>query len=131
VLMERGMLNDIFKPYEAKKHDSGFEMVLGNTVQMDTLETGQAGTKAKYQELISVGAMRAGFLEIEDSRFDWEIQDEEISYVIEGSVSIIVEGMTFKANPGDVLHFPLGTKVVWDVAGNTKLFYVTSASTSK
>lgn len=125
VLMERGMLNDLFKPYEAECHSCGFKVVRGNTVQMETLETGQPGTKAFYQEVAGDGAVHTGFLTIEASRFDWTIECEEHNYIIEGSVSITVDGKVFTANAGDVLYFPKGTKVVWDAAGKVKIFYAT------
>lgn len=124
-LIERGMLGEIFKPYEAESHTCGFKVVRGNTVQMETLETGQPGTKACYQEVAGDGAVHTGFLTIEDSRFDWTIECEEHNYVIEGCVSITVDGKVFTAHAGDVLYFPKGTKVVWDAVGKVKIFYAT------
>ena len=124
-LIERGMLGEIFKPYEAESHTCGFKVVRGNTVQMENLETGQPGTKACYQEVAGDGAVHTGFLTIEDSRFDWTIECEEHNYVIEGCVSITVDGKVFTARAGDVLYFPKGTKVVWDAVGKVKIFYAT------
>lgn len=125
VLIERGMLADIFKPYEAESHTCGFKVVRGKTVQMETLETGTPGTKACYQEVSGEGAVHTGFLTIEDSRFDWTIECEEHNYVIEGCVSVTIDGQVFTAHAGDTLYFPKGTQVVWDAVGKVKIFYAT------
>lgn len=125
ILMERGTLAGLLKPYQATVHDSGFKVVRGDTVQMDVLETPQADSKAKYQEIINEGEMRAGFLTIEDSKFDWVIECEEINYVIAGSVSITIDGTVFQAKQGDALYFPKGAKVIWEASGMAKLFYTT------
>jgi len=125
ILMERGMLKDLLKPYQSETHESGFKVVRGNTVSMDKLETGQPESKACYQEVVNEGSMHAGFLTIQDSKFDWEIECEEINYVIEGNVTITVGGKSFMAHVGDVLFFPKGTKVVWEATGEVRLFYST------
>ena len=57
--------------------------------------------------------MSAGFLVIENSKFDWELTYEEIDYVIEGTLTVEINGKTYTAYPGDVLFVPAGSKVVW------------------
>lgn len=123
ILAERGMLKDIFKPYEAEVNENGLKLVKGNTVSLETLETGKPGTRAYYREVMAKDGLSSGFLEIEDSIFDWEVAGEELNYVIEGSLSVTVKGRRFTANPGDVLHFPNGTKGVWEAKGKVKIFY--------
>lgn len=125
VMLERGMLSELFKPYQEESHTCGFKVVRGNTVQMETLETGQPGTTAFYQEVAGDGTVHTGFLTIEDSRFDWTIECEEHNYVIAGSVTVTIDGKVFTAHAGDVLYFPKGTKVIWDAVGKVKIFYAT------
>ncbi len=125
VIMEKGLLDDIVKPYEEEVHKSGFKVVRGNSVKMEVLDTGTEGTKACYKEVISAGPLSAGFLNIQDSKFDWEIGCEEMNYIVDGEVTIHIEGESFTAYKGDALYFPQGTKVVWDVLGLAKIFYFT------
>ena len=125
VLMERGMLGDLFGPYEAERHDCGFKLVRGQTVRMDTLETGQPGTKAVYQEVSGEGRVHTGFLTIEKSRFDWTIECEEHNYIMEGEVSVSIGGNIYTARAGDTLYFPAGTKVIWNAADTVRIFYAT------
>lgn len=124
IMLDRGMLSDLLKPYEAECHTCGFKVIRGKTVQLETLETGQQA-KAFYQEVAGDGAVHTGFLTIEDSRFDWTIECEEHNYIIEGCVTVIIDGKSFTAYAGDVLYFPKGTKVVWETDSKVKIFYAT------
>lgn len=133
-MMDKGLLQEMLKclkgsslPYEAECDDSGLKVVRGNSVKMDVFDTGNPEAKAYYQELVSKeeSKMSAGFLTIENSRFDWELTYEEIDYVIEGTLTVEINGKTFTAYPGDVLFVPSGSKVVWGSPDKAKIFYAT------
>ena len=114
-------------PYEAEKDTNGLKVIRGNTVKMDVFDVGDPNVKAYFQELVSKeeSKMSAGFLIIENSRFDWELTYEEIDFVIEGTLTIEINGKTFVAYPGDVLFVPSGSKVVWGSPDRAKVFYAT------
>lgn len=132
-MMEKGLLKDMFEtapvaqPYVAEKNPNGLKVVRGNTVQMDVFDTGDPNVKAHYQELVSKdeSKMSAGFLTIEKSRFEWNLTYEEIDYVIEGTLTVTIDGRTFTAYPGDVLFVPSGSNVVWGSPDKAKVFYTT------
>lgn len=133
-MMDKGFLQEMLKclkgsslPYEAECDASGLKVVRGNSVKMDVFDTGNPEAKAYYQELVSKeeSKMSAGFLTIENSRFDWELTYEEIDYVIEGTLTVEINGNTFTAYPGDVLFVPSGSKVVWGSPDKAKIFYAT------
>ena len=83
-LMERGLLEDIFKPFESERHGNGLKVVRGGSVKMDVFETGTPGAKAFFQEVVNKeeSHISAGFLVIDHSEFPWELTYEEIDYVI-------------------------------------------------
>lgn len=131
-LVDQGMLKGLLEnvpslPYNYEKGPNGLKVVRGNTVKMDYFDTGIPSNKVYYQELISKedASMSAGFLTIEESKFDWELCYEEIDYVIEGTLTLTIDGKTYTAYPGDVLFVPSGSKVVWGSPDKAKLFYVT------
>lgn len=70
-LMERGLLEDIFKPFESERHENGLKVVRGGSVKMDVFETGTPGAKAFFQELVNKeeSHISAGFLVIDHSEF--------------------------------------------------------------
>ncbi|MDO0822158.1 cupin domain-containing protein [Desulfosporosinus nitroreducens] len=106
---------------------SGFKIVRGRTVNLETFDTGDSSTDVAYREVISKedSQMSAGFLTIEKSSFEWELCYEEIDIVLEGSLTITINGETYQANQGDVLFVPNGSKVTWGSSDYVKLFYVT------
>ncbi|KAA8674395.1 cupin domain-containing protein [Clostridium sp. MT-14] len=132
VMMDKGLLKGVLdsvsnKPYVAESDCSGLKLVRGNSVKFDTFDTGNPNAKVCYQELISKddSSMSAGFLTIDHSSFDWKLTYEEIDYVIEGTLTITLNGKTFTVHPGDVLYVPSGSKVIWGSPDKVKLFYVT------
>lgn len=106
---------------------SGLKIVHGRSVKYETFDTGDPSTNVAYREVISKNdsQMSAGFLTIENSSFEWELCYEEIDIVLEGSLSITINGETYHACQGDVLFVPKGSKVTWSSAGYVKLFYAT------
>ena len=106
---------------------SGLKIVRGRTVKYETFDTGNPSTKVAYREVISKedSQMSAGFLTIEKSSFEWELCYEEIDIILEGSLSITINGKTYEACQGDVLFVPKGSKVTWSSSGYVKLFYAT------
>lgn len=131
-LLEQGKLQDVLGSLPEAKYVSecdskGLKVVRGNTVKLDVFDTGNSNVKAHYQELVSKeeSAMSAGFLVIEESRFEWNLTYEEIDYVIEGTLTVTINGKTFTAKAGDVLFVPSGSQVVWGSPDKAKIFYTT------
>jgi len=106
---------------------SGMKIVRGRTVKLGTFDTGDSSTNVAYREVVSKdeSQMSSGFLTIEKSSFEWELCYEEIDIVLEGSLSITINGETYHAHQGDVLFVPKGSKVIWSSSEYVKLFYVT------
>ncbi len=106
---------------------SGVKLCHGNQVILEPLDTGTPGAKAAYKEVFGKpdSAISSGFLEIDNSRFDWELESDEINYIIEGVVSISIDGQTYTGKDGDVFYLPAGAKVVWEAKGKARMFYTT------
>lgn len=131
-LLEKGSLTGIAdladsKPYTSDSDPGGLKVVRGNSVKMDVFETGDPDANAYYQELVSKDESKisAGFLVIDHSDFEWELSYEEIDYVIEGTLTVTLNGRTFTAHAGDVLFVPSGSKVVWGSPDKARVFYAT------
>ncbi len=131
-MMDKGLLKGMFEtapalPYVADKDCGGLKVVRGNSVKLDVFDTGDPNVKAYYQELVSKdeSQMSAGFLVIENSSFEWELTYDEIDYVMEGTLTVTINGKTFTAYPGDVLYVPKGSKVIWGSPDKARVFYTT------
>ena len=100
--MDKGLLGELLKccnnkPYEFEAHANGLKVVRGKTVKMDVFDTGDPTATAYYQELVSKeeSHMSAGFLVIDHSEFAWELTYEEIDYVIEGTLTVTIDGKKY------------------------------------
>nr|WP_245330754.1 cupin domain-containing protein [Acetoanaerobium pronyense] len=132
-LMSKGLLNEVLeslanpKPYTCETAGNGVKLVRGDSVKFDVFDTGNPNAKVSYQELISKeeSSMSAGLLTIENSEFDWNLTYEELDYVIEGTLTVTIDGKTLTANKGDILYVPSGSNVTWGSPDKAKIFYVT------
>lgn len=138
-MTEQGLLNGCFEnpasasdaaPYTAE-HANGFKLVRGGGIKMEVLELENPADngKVQYQELIGAdvdSAMNAGFMTVDQCTFNWDVEPQEIYYVVEGNMSVTVDGVPHTAYPGDCLFIQKGSKVVFS-SGNTKakVFYCT------
>lgn len=126
-LLNKGLLDGILDPYDSQRHPNGLKVVRGDSVKMDVFDTGNPEAKAYFQELVSKeeSHISAGFLVIDHSDFQWELTYEEIDYVIEGTLTVTIDGTTYCAHAGDVLFVPSGSKVVWGAPDKARIFYAT------
>ena len=132
-MMEKGMLTGMFdsasdQPYVAEHDACGLKVVRGNSVKYEVLETGNPSDKVFYQEVINADdgcSMNAGFITIEDCKFDWECACQELYHIVEGTLTVTVDGKVYTARPGDSVFFPKGAKVAFGSPDKMKAFYAT------
>nr|WP_307989578.1 cupin domain-containing protein [uncultured Niameybacter sp.] len=66
-----------------------------------------------------------GIMEMKQTTFDWTLNYDEIDYVIEGTLSIIIDGKTVTAGPGELILIPKGSKIKFSVPNYARFIYVT------
>ena len=71
----------------------------------------------------------AGFLKIIDSTFPWHLSYDEIDFIMEGDVTIKINGKEYTAYTGDIIYIPKGSDVIWSAKEYTKLLYITYPAT--
>ena len=69
--------------------------------------------------------MNAGFITIEACNFEWECACEELYHIVEGTLTVTVDGKVYTSNPGDSVFFPKGAKVIFGSPNKMKAFYAT------
>jgi ethanolamine utilization protein EutQ len=132
-MMDKGLFNGMFdaisdKPYISESDCGGLKVVRGKSVKLDVFDTGNPSDKVFYQEIINATdgcSMNAGFITIEGCTFDWETTCEELYHVVEGTLSVTVNGKTYTAYPSDSVFFPKGAKVAFGSPDKMKSFYAT------
>ena len=63
-------------------------------------------------------------MEMEESAFDWELNYDEIDYVIDGTLEIIVDGNKVTGNRGDAILIPKGSKIKFSAPNFARFLYV-------
>lgn len=69
--------------------------------------------------------MAAGFMSLHTGSFPWNLDYDEIEYVIEGELHIGTQTGTVVGRPGDVLYVPKGSTITFGTPSWAKFLYVT------
>ncbi len=94
----------------------------------DRMDTGNAGDRVYTHDLFTLAEsprLGCGIMEMERTTFDWTLNYDEIDYVIEGSLTIIKNGRSVTAGPGEVILIPKGSAIQFSVPGKARFLYVT------
>lgn len=62
-------------------------------------------------------------MEMENTTFPWTLNYDEMDYVIEGELSILIGGEKVTAGPGEVLYIPKGSSIQFSVSGRARFLY--------
>lgn len=94
----------------------------------DIMDTGKPGDIVYTKDLFTLAEsprLGCGVMEMKDTTFDWTLNYDEIDYVIEGTLSIIINGKTVTANAGELVLIPKGSSIKFSVPGYARFIYVT------
>jgi len=81
-------------------------------------------TRPTQKELKALGVEKWGIWESDVKKFDWEYDEEETIYVLEGKVRVLLEdGEEVVFGKGDLVTFPKGIRCTWDVKEKIKKRY--------
>lgn len=107
---------------------SGVKCINCSNLEMERLDTGNPKDQVWVKDVITDADnknLAAGFLEIKETEFDWELPYDEIDYIIDGELTIKINGKNIVCYPGDVLLLPKGIKFQWSAKKYSKSIYIT------
>ncbi|KAB3525613.1 cupin domain-containing protein [Alkaliphilus serpentinus] len=107
---------------------SGIIHVRSGSVNCKPFDTGKAGDKVFITDLYTLGEspnMACGIMEMEESAFDWTLTYDEIDFIIEGTLEIIINNRKVVGNKGDVLFIPKDTRIQFSCPKYTRFLFVT------
>ena len=113
---------------EKQKDKSGVLSVKGSCVKCDKFDTGKPGDKVFLKDILTLEEnknLATGFMEMDSCEFDWTLNYDEVDYIIEGTLEIIIEGRKVTGNAGDVIMIPKGSTIKFSAPGYVKFQYVT------
>jgi ethanolamine utilization protein EutQ len=67
----------------------------------------------------------AGVMSLRQGSFPWELDYDEVEYVLEGELHITTDDQQVVGRPGDVIAVPKGSSITFGTPSWTKFLYVT------
>lgn len=113
------------------KDPSGVMSVKLPTVHVDQsnrLDTGKVTDEVYTKDVFTLDEsprLGCGVMVMRETTFDWTLNYDEIDYVVEGHLDIIIDGRTVSADPGEIILIPKGSKIKFSVPNFARFIYVT------
>ena len=104
------------------KDKSGIMSIKLPTVKVDEYNRLDTEDLFTLEESPRLGA---GIMEMKETTFDWTLNYDEIDYVIEGHLDIIIDGRKISADAGEIILIPKGSKIQFSVPDYARFIYVT------
>ena len=107
---------------------SGVLCVKTETVKPEPFDTGKAGDKVFLTDVTTLDEsprMGCGVMEMDKSAFDWTLRYDEIDYIIDGTLEIVIDGRKVVGNKGDIIFIPRDTAITFSVPEFARFMYVT------
>ncbi len=80
-------------------------------------------SKPTDQELESLGAKSWPIWTCQPSTFDWQYDQPEVCYLLEGKVTVSTSDGQVDFGAGDLVSFPAGLKCTWQVVEAVRKHY--------
>ncbi|KKY00344.1 MULTISPECIES: cupin domain-containing protein [Paraclostridium] len=113
------------------KDESGVISIKLPTVKVDEsnrLDTGNPSDVVYTKDLFTLEEsprLGCGIMEMKETTFDWTLDYDEVDYVIEGTLDIIINGKTVSASAGELILIPKGSSIQFSVKDYARFIYVT------
>jgi len=94
----------------------------------DLMNTGKPGDIVYTKDLFTLEEsprLGCGIMEMKETTFDWTLNYDEIDYVIEGTLNIVINGKSVTANAGELVLIPKGSSIKFSVQNYARFIYVT------
>lgn len=130
IIMEEygNKLNDSSKRHVDPSGIISISLPLFSVSEEDRLDTGNPNHKVYTKDLMSLAEsprLGCGLMVMEDTTFDWTLGYDELCYILEGTLTIIVDGRGVTANVGELILIPSGSSIQFSVKGKSSFVYVT------
>ena len=96
--------------------------------EKDRLDTGDRTHKVYTHDVLSLTEsprLGAGIMEMQTSTFLWELNYDEVDYVIKGSLTVYYGETAVTAKEGEMIFIPKGSKIMFSAPSFARFLYVT------
>ena len=96
-------------------------------VKPEPFDTGKVGDRVFLKDMVTLEeSPRLGFgvMEMDRSTFKWTLNYDEVDYIIDGVLEILIDGRKVVGRAGDVIFIPARSTIEFSAPGFTRFFYV-------
>ncbi|MDR1948054.1 MAG: cupin domain-containing protein [Spirochaetaceae bacterium] len=96
-------------------------------IKPEPFNTGKPGDKVFLKDCVSLEeSPRLGFgvMEMDHSRFKWTLNYDEVDYIIDGRLEILIDGRSVAADKGEVIFIPKGSTIEFSAPEFVRFLYV-------
>lgn len=107
--------------------ESGVISIKTETVKPEKFDTGKEGDEVYLKDVISVEEsprLGCGIMEMKESTFDWTLKYDEVDYVIDGTLEIVIGDRKVVGEKGDIILIPKDTAIKFSVPDFCRFMYV-------
>ncbi|SHK09315.1 cupin domain-containing protein [Paramaledivibacter caminithermalis] len=124
ILEHMGQTQEEFIKYSDK---SGVISIKGDTVKPEKFDTGKEGDEVYLKDVLSIEEsprLGCGIMEMKESSFDWTLKYDEIDYVIDGTLEIVIDDIKVVGKKGDIILIPKNTTIKFSTPNSCRFMYV-------
>lgn len=106
---------------------SGIMSIKTETVKPEPFDTGKPGDRVYLKDIVSLEeSPRLGFgvMEMDKSTFKWTLRYDEVDYIIDGELTIIIDGREITGQKGDIVFIPAHSTIEFSAPGFARFMYV-------
>ena len=97
-----------------------------NVTEEHRMDTGNPADRVWTRDLFTLEEsprLGCGLMVMERTTFPWTLTYDEMDYVIEGRLEILVDGQKVSAGPGEVICIPKGTSIQFSAPDKARFLY--------
>lgn len=125
VLMEQ--LKEKEEEFHKEVDESGVAVIKTDTVKPGKFDTGKEGDKVYLKDILTLEEsprLGCGVMEMEESTFDWTLKYDEVDYIIDGTLEIVIGDRKIVGKKGDIIFIPKNTSIKFSSPEYSRFMYV-------
>ncbi|MBR6569192.1 MAG: DUF861 domain-containing protein [Clostridia bacterium] len=90
------------------------------------MDTGNPADRVWTRDLFTLDQsprLGCGLMVMERTTFPWTLNYDEIDYVIDGTLSILIDGKSVTAGPGEIILIPKGSSIQFSAKDKARFLY--------
>lgn len=90
------------------------------------MDTGNPADRVWTRDLFTLEEsprLGCGLMVMEHTTFPWTLNYDEIDYVVDGQLSILIGGKRITAGPGEIILIPKGSSIQFSVENKARFLY--------